>query len=123
MKSVAIVIVNWNQKDLTEECLKSLKKINYSNYKIILVDNGSSDGSIEYLIKNYPECHYIKSKKNLGFSGGNNLGMKYALEQNFEYIYLLNNDTEVHPFFLNEITLEMDRNKSLGARVYTHDTN
>jgi GT2 family glycosyltransferase len=114
-RSVAIVIVNWNQQALTEECFNSLQKVKYLNFKVILVDNGSIDGSIEYLMKKFPKNHYILSKKNLGFSGGNNLGIKYALDEGFEYVYLLNNDTEVDPLFLNEIVLELEKDKNIGV--------
>jgi len=112
--SVCIVIVNWNQKGLTEECLKSLKNITYARAKTVVVDNGSTDGSIEYLRERYPEIKYISNAENLGFSGGNNVGIEYAVAEGFDYIYLLNNDTEVDSNFLTDIITATQKDPKIG---------
>ena len=94
--SVAIIIVNWNSYSFTFDCITSLKKCNYPNFKIILVDNGSTDFSIEKLSKDFKEIDIIKNKSNLGFTGGNNIAISRALKENFDYVMLLNNDTKVN---------------------------
>lgn len=111
---VYIIILNWNGKHLLDRCLKSLKTLTYSNYKIVVVDNGSTDGSQEFIFKNYPEVHLIKNKKNLGFAEGNNRGIRYAILNNAEYIVLLNNDTEVTAEWLNKLVEKAEKNSSIG---------
>jgi len=97
MEKVIIIILNWNGKELLKDCLSSLFKLtDYPNYKVIVVDNGSNDGSVEFVKQNFPQADIIALDKNYGFSKGNNIGIKYALEKyNPEYILLLNNDTEI----------------------------
>lgn len=100
--SVAIIIVNYNGAEDTIECVKSLNKINYDNYKIFVIENGSSKKptkeQIDYL---KGQTVYIESAENLGFSGGNNIGIRKAIENEFDYVLLLNNDTTVEPDFLS----------------------
>lgn len=100
---VSIVILNWNGKDDTLKCLQSLKNITYLNYEIILVDNDSSDGSVELFHKIYPEIEIISNKQNLGFAGGNNVGIRYVMNRGTDYFLLLNNDTIVDKSFLTEL--------------------
>lgn len=101
---IFIVILNWNGKDDTIECLKSIDKLrNPSDYeiKIIVVDNGSTDGSLEALSKMIsPAFRLIENKKNLGFAAGNNVGVKVSLEERADWIMVLNNDTLVDRNFL-----------------------
>ena len=92
---VAIIILNWNGLKDTIECLESVKKIDYPNYEIIVVDNASVDGSPEKLKELFPDITLIRNKENLGYAGGNNVGIRYALKNNAEYIFVLNNDTVV----------------------------
>lgn len=101
--SVAIILVNWNGLEFTQACLRSLAKVDYPNFKIIVVDNGSEENEGEKLNHTFPEIDLIQSEKNLGFSGGNNLGIRKAIEQGFSHVLLLNNDTEVEPDFLGEL--------------------
>lgn len=102
MKKVSIILVNYNGYIDTVECVKSLKDIAYDNYEIIIVDNGSAEDFLK-LKKTYIEDDVIviNSGDNLGFSGGNNVGIKYAIENKTDYILLLNNDTIVESDFLN----------------------
>ena len=65
---ISIIILNWNGKKDTEECLNSIKNVDYDNYELIVVDNGSSDDSAEYLLKLFPEVIFIKNPKNYGFA-------------------------------------------------------
>lgn len=111
---VAIVLVNWNGYEVTKDCLESLRKVEYSNFYVIVVDNGSSDGSADKLESEFQEAVVLRAGRNLGFTGGNNLGMKHALDQGADYVLLLNNDTVVSPAFLAELVGAGERNGSVG---------
>lgn len=106
---VFIIVLNYNGFEDTVECLKSLNKIYYKNFEVILVDDNSQDKSPQKLksfLKNYKlnyKIEFIQSKKNRGFAGANNLGIKKALKKNADYILLLNNDTTVERDFLNHL--------------------
>lgn len=123
--NVAIIILNWNGKKDTIECLESVKKIKYANLQIIIVDNASIDGSQEYITKEYPEIMLIKNKENLGFTGGNNKGIACALDAGAEYIILLNNDTVVDPLLIEECLATFLNNSDVGLVgpkvVYYHN--
>jgi GT2 family glycosyltransferase len=105
LPKVSIIILNWNGSQDTLECMESLTKISYNNYEIILVDNNSKGNDVNIIEKEYGNYinKIIESGNNLGFSGGNNVGIRYALENNADYIMLLNNDTVVEKDFLNEL--------------------
>ena len=92
--SVAIIIVNWKKYNMTANCVESVIKCNYPNYKIILVDN-ESDTSKVSIFKSRKNIKTILNSKNEGFSKANNQGIEYALKNNFDYILLLNNDTVI----------------------------
>jgi GT2 family glycosyltransferase len=113
--SIAVIIINWNGYTLTHACLMSMRQVAYPNFKVILVDNGSEDGSGKKLEKEFPEIASIESKTNLGFTGGNNLGIQKALEKSFDYVMLLNNDTIVEPDFLGPLVDFLEKNSSYGA--------
>lgn len=105
-KTVFIILVNYNRAPLTMACVDSLKKMGNQNYKVIIVDNCSTDNSFELLTIEYTaneKVIVIKNIDNTGFAGGNNYGIEYALNMNAEYLMLLNNDTEVDCDFLDEI--------------------
>lgn len=114
---VSIIIVNWNGLKYFRYCLPSLTKIDYPNYEIILVDNGSSDGSIGYIKKYFPKVKIIRNKNNLGFAEANNKGIRKAQGK---YILFLNNDTKIKPDFLSKLVLELDddpRNAAVQAKI------
>ena len=112
---ISILILNWNGKENTIECLNSLKKINYPNYEIIILDNGSKDDSVKILRQKFPEARLIGLNKNLGYAGGNNLGIKNAaLMNNAEYVLILNNDTIVNKNFLKQLVKIAESNKDTG---------
>lgn len=140
-KNVSIILLNWNNWNETQECLESLEKVNYPNFEIIVVDNGSKNGDeariqefclkakiYRVLPKLYAKEDKIKAifnKENLGFAGGNNVGIKYALENGADYVMLLNNDAIVAPDFLTELVNvgESDsRFGILGSRIYEYGT-
>lgn len=109
---VSIIIVNYNQKKITLECLKSLEKITYPSFEIIVVDNNSFDRSTQIIRKKYPKIKVIESNENLGYAGGNNLGLKYCSS---DYILILNNDTKVEPNFLEPLIEDMVSDNKLGV--------
>lgn len=94
---VAVVILNWNGLTDTLECLKSISQTQNPHLKlsVYIVDNASSDASIKVISKKYPQYHLIANSKNIGFSGGNNVGIKAAIADGTDWIILLNNDTIV----------------------------
>ena len=115
MPKVVIILVNYNGFTDTVDCLKSLKLVNYPNNEIIVVDNGSTvvpdPEDIRYIREN---ALLLESNSNLGFSGGNNIGIKEALNLAADYILLLNNDTVVEPDFLIELVKVAEKKKNVG---------
>lgn len=116
MARVGIVIVNYNGKTDTLDCLESLTKLSTIDYRLrtTVVDNGSMDGSIEAINEAFPKVELLKSGRNLGFTGGNNLGIKAALKGGADYVLLLNNDTLVAPDFLKHLLAVVKNNPQIG---------
>jgi hypothetical protein len=110
---VVIVLLNWNGYQDTLECIESLKKITYSNYKVVVVDNASSGDDIARLNEQIG-LTILANNKNLGFPGGCNVGMQYAMGYGADYIVLLNNDTIVAPDFLAELVKTAESDKNIG---------
>ena len=90
-KKIAIILLNWNGKQDTLECLASLKKLTHPLFSIFLADNGSQDGSISSFKTLHPDITLVDNKMNLGFAEGNNKAIECALYQDFDYLLLLNN--------------------------------
>jgi len=122
---VGIILLNWNGEEDTVNCLSSLKYIDYPNYEIVLVDNGSQDGSPDRIKAKFPEITLIKNKENLGFAEGNNVGIRRLLQDKTDYFLLLNNDTVVDKNFLREMVSAFDRDPKIGMAgpkiYYMHD--
>ncbi|HBB76911.1 MAG: hypothetical protein A3J18_02465 [Candidatus Levybacteria bacterium RIFCSPLOWO2_02_FULL_40_18] len=113
MKSlVSVLIVNWNSKENLKDCLQSLFKIDYPNYEVIIVDNGSTDDSVSWVKKNYPGVIIAKANRNLGFAGGNEFGLKHCRGK---YILFLNNDTLVTKSFLTELVSFIEKDEKLAV--------
>ncbi len=109
---VSIIIVNYNGKNITENCLNSIFSLKEKVEKeVIVVDNGSNDGSVEYLKERFPQVFFIENKKNIGFAKGNNLGIK---KSRGKYVVLLNNDTEVLNKAFERAYYFMEKNKDVG---------
>jgi GT2 family glycosyltransferase len=111
---VSIIILTWNSYEVTRDCLISLRKIDYPAYEVVLVDNGSVDSSARNLAQEFPEVRLIRNEKNLGFTGGNNVGMRDALTRGTDYLLLLNNDTIVAPNFLTELVRVAESDDRIG---------
>jgi GT2 family glycosyltransferase len=94
MPKVATVVLNWNAWDITFKSLESLRRLCYPNYEVILVDNGSTTKP-ESLEARFPDLHFIETGSNLGFTGGNNTGIKAALSRKADFVLILNNDVLV----------------------------
>jgi GT2 family glycosyltransferase len=101
--SVYIIILTWNDKACVLECIESMLKQDYPNYKTIVVDNASVDGSQEAIRLQYPQVHLIANTENLGFAGGNNVGLDYALKEGADWTIIINNDTIVAPDMVSEL--------------------
>lgn len=116
---ISIILLNWNGKKDTLECLSSLERLEDPNVQIVLVDNGSTDGSVAAFRKAYPDMPILETGANLGFAGGNNVGIEWVLRHHAEWIFLLNNDTVVDPQCLTALRAASCEKgaKVLGAKI------
>lgn len=116
MKKVFIIILNWNRFEDTFDCLRSVRSLNVQGYelKILIVDNGSTDGSLEKL-KGIKDISLISNECNLGFAGGNNIGIKYALQNGADYVVIINNDVILEKNSLNQLVKTALNNPTFGA--------
>ncbi len=103
---VTIIIPNYNGCHFMEPCLASLKKQTYKDYQILVVDNASTDGSVEYVKEHYPEIEVIALKKNYGFSKAVNVGIRRSTTP---YVILLNNDTTADPYYIEEMVRTIEK--------------
>jgi hypothetical protein len=109
---VSIIIVNWNGKRLLQSCLESVFNQTFSDYEIILVDNGSTDGSPEYISVTFPDVRLLPLTENRGFTGGNNEGLRHAKGT---FIVLLNNDAHLKSDWLENMVAAMNTDPCLGS--------
>jgi GT2 family glycosyltransferase len=121
---VYIIILNWNGSSLTIDCLKSLAKVQYDNYKILVVDNGSSDDSVNIIKNEYPAVEILQLESNIGYAAGNNAGFEFLQNKNPKYIIFLNNDTIVDEYFIEPLVKPLQKNSQIGQtapRIYYAD--
>ncbi len=112
MKHISIITVNFNQSYVTEQLLNSINLTNsYKLIEIIVIDNGSTVNSVPEWVLKYPEYTFIRSDENLGFAGGNNLGIRKATG---DYLFLVNNDTEFTSGLIEKLVDVIDNNPSVG---------
>jgi len=111
IKPVAVIIVNWNGKQYLNRCLSAVLAQTYPRVEIILVDNGSTDGSVDFVREHFPTVKIIPSLTNVGFAAGNNLGIRAT---DTAYVATLNNDTEVDPNWLSELVRAMESDPRIG---------
>lgn len=110
-KFISVIIVNWNGIQHLKECFESLSKQTIKDYEIILVDNGSTDGSVNFVEREFPHVKIITLNKNYGFCKGNNIGLQHSRGG---YIALLNNDTKVESSWLEELMKGMEQDPQIG---------
>jgi len=121
---VYIIILNYNGKSDTIDCLYSLASAKLESASIVVVDNASIDGSVAEIKKEFPKVPIIENKTNLGYAGGNNVGIKFAYDKGADYILLLNNDIKVDPYFLEELlslALKKPKGGIFGSAIYRYD--
>ena len=111
LPKVSVIIINYNGKKLLEKCLESLFKIEYDNFEVIIVDNNSTDNSIDFLRKNYPSVIIIKLDSNKGFAEPNNVAAKITKG---DFLLFLNNDTIVTPNFISEMIKVIKNDKKIS---------
>lgn len=109
---VSIIIINWNGGSILKDCLESLNKLDYKNFEILLIDNASTDGSVDDLKYSNLKIKVIKNSENVGFAPANNQGIKLAKGK---YVLLLNNDTKVKKDLLDVLVSKMETDESIGA--------
>lgn len=112
---LAVIILNMNGCDVLVDCLESIRKSRYTNFFTIVVDNASTDNTVETLTRDFPEVEVISLPQNLGFTGGNNKGMERALQRGAGALLLLNNDTILHEDCLGEMMRCLDSAPDIGA--------
>jgi GT2 family glycosyltransferase len=108
---VSVVIVNWNGKHHLQRCLSAVLAQTYSDFEVILVDNGSTDGSVQFIRQNFPQVRLIRNAENLGFAKGNNIALEVAQG---DYIATLNNDTEADAHWLSELVAILEAHPRVG---------
>jgi len=112
---VLVIILNWNGTDDTLRCLDSFRKVEYDNFDILVIDNGSIPGSADPITDSFPEITLIRNEQNLGYSGGNNVGLRHARNISAAYALLANNDTTVDPQFIQELVNVAESDPRIAA--------
>jgi GT2 family glycosyltransferase len=120
--TASFLIVNWNGKGLLQACLSSLRCQSCQSFEVVLVDNGSSDGSSDFVREHFPEVRLVELGENRGFAGGNNAGLEHCAGK---YIALLNNDAELSPDWLSKMLAILERKPDVGfcsSRIFVKGT-
>jgi GT2 family glycosyltransferase len=115
MKRVVVVVLNWNGWQDTIRCVESLELMTYTDFGLLLVDNGSTDRSVEYIQQAFSSIDLLQTGSNLGFGGGCNVGIRSAIERGAEYVWLINSDATVDPDALSALVKMADQNPVLGS--------
>lgn len=113
--SLYVIILNWNRPQDTVACLRAVEQSDYPNLQPVIVDNGSDTGVIDHIRQAFPNVPILENKANLGYAEGNNVGIRYALDRQAEYIILLNNDALVQPDTFTQLVQVVQTNRSVGA--------
>ena len=111
---VGIVILNHNGKSLADKCLRSVFESSYPNKEIIFVDNASTDGSLEYVLSNFPETHGVANGQNLGIAAGRNRGFVEAISRGADYVLSLDNDTRIEPALIQALVEAAEADLDIG---------
>ena len=118
--SVAVLTVNYNGAGHIADFLASLQAVTYPNWRLVVVDNASSDGSPEEIARLFPEATLVRNDENLGITGGHNAGIRHCLEHGLDYVLFLNNDTAVEPDFLDRLLEAADGRTMVAPKVYLY---
>ncbi len=118
---VGVVLVNFNGGRFLPECLETLCAGDYIDSRIVLVDNGSTDGSPDWVRQNFPQVRLLALGENRGFTGGCNAGIAWCRENRCDYVLLLNNDTAVAPDFLSRLMEHAGPDRLLAPKIYFYD--
>jgi GT2 family glycosyltransferase len=121
---VVVVVLNWQGYDLTADCLRSLAATDWPRTTVLLVDNGSPDGSGARLHRDFPDVPFLQTGANLGYTGGNNAGFRWALAEGADHVVVLNNDTEVAPDCVRRLVAVADGDARVGLvapKILIHD--
>lgn len=113
--SVGVIVLNWNGTDDTLECLSSLARVEYPAFEVIVVDNGSTPSPRQRIAQEFPDVTYVETGINLGYAGGNNVGIRHALGAGHDYVFVLNNDTIVEPDFLRRAVAVAEAEPDVGV--------
>ncbi|MEN7982328.1 MAG: glycosyltransferase family 2 protein [Nanoarchaeota archaeon] len=123
-KETAILVNTWNDKKFLKGCFDNLQSQTYKDFEIIMIDNNSSDGSVEYVKKNFPKIKIFALQENLGYTGGNNKGIEYSINNNFKYTFIMNNDAELEKDCLEKLINIMKSKDKIGIvvpEIYEYD--
>ena len=118
-----IVIINYNGAKYQNDCIKSIKAMDYDNLFTVVVDSNSSDNSIELLKRDYEDVIVLQQLDNCGVAKGNNIGIKYCLEKNADYIMLLNNDVVLDKELMIALLAEADEKTVTVPKIYYYEPN
>ncbi len=112
---VAAIVLNYNGRDVTLQALSSLTAMTYTAYDVVVIDNGSTDGSFDAVAEAFPRVRQLRTEENLGAAGGCNLGIRWAMENGYDYLLILNNDIEVAPEMLTELVRLAQSDPAIGC--------
>jgi GT2 family glycosyltransferase len=121
---VYAITLNWNGKDDTLELLDSLRRLDYPNYRIVVVDNGSEDESVAAFRRMFPDVIVLENGRNLGYADGFNVGLEYAYQQGADYFLILNNDTMIDASAMMELVKVAEQDEKIGfvsGKVYWYN--
>lgn len=122
---IVSIVLTWNSADFIDECIRSLINSSYKT-DILIIDNDSSDNTRELIYKNFPDIKVINTGKNLGYAGGNNIGIRNALENNNDYIFILNPDAVVAHNCIKKLLDRLEQEKQVAAvspKIYFYNSN
>ncbi|MFZ5876669.1 MAG: glycosyltransferase family 2 protein [Nitrospirota bacterium] len=111
---VVIIVLNWNGRDDTVACVESVRGLRYRKANVLIVDNGSTDDSVATFSRRFPDIRCIQTGENLGFAEGNNVGMRAALAEGADYVFLLNNDATIEPDALDRLVDAAESHPDVG---------
>ena len=100
---IHLIVLNWNDKELSGKCLSSIEKVSYPNYEVLIVDNNSQDGSVEFFKENFSQYDVLSLEDNLKYAGGNNAAVEYLKPKEEDFLVFINNDTIVSSDFLDHL--------------------